>query len=124
MEGIWVNLFEESRFFEEQSLSDACGHAFDRAPWLNFNPDPRSKLWRDLDTASRIRPGKFLSKNGEWPVTAYRIKFVGHRDVSELLGLAPALGIGYGHLSSFGSQVEVEKLIGIEEIPMVRCDTR
>lgn len=124
MEGTWINLFEGSSFFEGKSLAEACSHAFRHAPWLSFHLDPRSNTWRDIEMASRTRPGRFISEHGEWPVTAYKLKFVGRRHVSELLGLAPVLGVGYGHLSSFGSEVVVEKLIAIEEIPAARCDVR
>lgn len=124
MEGTWVNLFEGSKFFEGKTLNEACSHGFWRAPWLAFYPAPRSKIWQDLDFASRTRAGKFVSENGVWPVTAYRIKFIGRRKVSAFLGLAPLMGIGYGHLSASGSEVDVDRLISIAEIPLVTCDVR
>lgn len=124
-EGTWINLFEGSSFFEGTSFAEACGQSFyRRASWLEFYPDRHSQTWRDIDLARRMRPGRFISEHGEWPVTAYRLKFVGRRHASELLGLAPVLGIGYGHLSSFGSEVVVEKLIAIEELPEAQCDVR
>lgn len=97
---------------------------FRQAPWFAFYPTPESKIGQDLSLARRTRAGTFVSENGVWPVTAYRIKFVGRRKVSELLGLAPLVGFGYGHLSAFGSEVEVSRLISIEEIPAVMCDIR
>lgn len=124
MEGTWINLFEGSKFFEGKNVSEACRPGFDRAPWLAFYPAPNSKMWHDLDTASRTRSGTFVSPEGTWPVTAFRMKFVGRKRVGGLLGLSPILGIGYGHLSASGLEITVERLISIEEIPAVSCDVR
>lgn len=125
MQGTWVNLFEGSSFFEGKSLHDACrsgSNFFYQASWFAYYPDPKSKIWRELDTANRTRPGIFVSSDGVWPVTAYKVKFVGRKRVSRLLGLASILGAGYGHLSAFGSEVTPETLISIEEVPAVMCD--
>ena len=124
IEGTWINLFEGSKFFEAKNLSQSCGPAFWHSPWLAFYPSNTSKVFRDLDTASRTRAGSFVSAHGEWPVTAYRMKFIGHKRGSEFAGLAPILGVGYGHLSASGSEFEVERLISIEELPNVTCDVR
>ncbi|TCM19368.1 hypothetical protein EDF56_1033 [Novosphingobium sp. PhB165] len=124
MEGTWINLFEDSKFFEGETISEACAPHFHQAPWLAFYPAPTSKLWRDLNNASKTRSGKLVSPEGTWPVTAYKIKFLGRKRIGEFLGLAPVLGIGYGHLSASGSQVTVERLVSIQEIPAVLCDVR
>jgi hypothetical protein len=126
MEGTWVNLFEESRFFENKSLRDACRSRtdFDQGAWFAYYPDPNSKIGRALDIASRTRPGVFVSSYGAWRVTAYKVKFVGRERVGKFFGLAPILGIGYGHLSAFGAEITPETLISIEEISAVRCDVR
>lgn len=124
MEGTWINLFEGSKFFEGAAINEACSPAFDRAPWLSFYPSPNSKIRHDLDTATRTRPGEFISPHGSWPLTAYRMKFVGRKQIGAFFGLAPLLGIGYGHLSASGSEIIVDRLMAIEEIPAVRCDIR
>jgi hypothetical protein len=59
-----------------------------------------------------------------WPVAAYSMKFVGREKVSEFLGLATLLGIGYGHMGMFGSEIEVECVISIAPIANVHCDVR
>jgi hypothetical protein len=128
MEGTWINLFESSKFFEGETLTHACGKNFWRAPWFAFYPPPESRLFGILDKNSRNHAGQFVYNDSVGPVvvpvTAYKIKFVGHRRVSEFLGFAPILGVGYGHLAASGSEVAVERLISIELIPNVMCDVR
>jgi hypothetical protein len=68
--------------------------------------------------------GLFISKHGAWPVAAYSIKFIGHKNVSVAFGLAWVMGSGYGHMGGFGSEVEVDRVIAIKPIPDVICDVR
>jgi len=38
IEGTWIDLFEGSRFFENEDISSACGPRFMDAPWLAYYP--------------------------------------------------------------------------------------
>jgi len=122
IEGTWVDLFESSSFFENQTIQEACSPKFWSAPWFAYYPDENTKVGR-MVRANR-NAGSFMSEYGPYPVAAYSVRFVGRRRVSELLGLAPLIGVGYGHLSAHGSQFEVDRLISIKPIAKVRCDVR
>lgn len=122
IEGTWVDLFEGSSFFESQTLSQACSPNFSKAPWFSFYPKEDTPTGR-LVNANR-GSGQFISENGPKPVAAYTVTFVGRRKVSELLGLAPFLGIGYGHMGMDGSEFEVDRIVSIKPIADVYCDVR
>lgn len=122
IEGTWIDLFEGSSFFENQTVADACGPHFDRAPWLAYYPSDATTEGR-MVSANR-KSGEFISEYGRYPVAAYHVKFVGRRKVSELLGLGTLLGFGYGHLGAFGSEFQVDRMTSIRLIPDLRCDVR
>lgn len=122
VEGTWVDLFEGSSFFENQAISEACSLKFSDAPWFGYYPRENTKIGK-LVKANR-NSGQFISKYGPYPVAAYSVKFVGRRKVSEFLGLAPFLGIGYGHLGMAGSEFEVDRMVSIKPISNVHCDVR
>lgn len=122
IEGTWLDLFEGSSFFEGQTLAEACSGDGDDAPWFAYYPNKNTPQGAFL-RANR-NSGWYLSKYGTSRVSAYSVKFVGRRKVSKLLGLAPSLGVGYGHLASFGSEYEVDRVIMLRLIPDVICDTR
>jgi len=114
VEGTWVDLFEGSSFFENKTITEACGPSFYNAAYFAYYP-PRNTKAGALLSANQ-GAGKFISDVGIWPVSAYSVTFVGRRKVSELLGLAPFLGIGYGHLSASGSEFEVDRVLSIKPI--------
>ena len=122
IEGTWVDLFEGSSFFEGQNSVEACSPKFSKAPWFSYSSaagmPARETLHKNQES------GQLVSEYGPYPVAAYTVKFIGRRNVSELLGLAPLLGIGYGHLGMKGSAFEADKVISIQPIPNVRCDVR
>lgn len=122
IEGTWVDLQEGSSLFEKQTIAEACSPSFDEAPWFAYYP-PHNTPAGALVKANR-GAGRFVSTQGTWPVSAYSVVFVGRRKVSELLGLAPLLGIGYGHLGASGSQFEVDRVLSIKPIANVHCDVR
>lgn len=122
IEGTWIDLFEGSSFFENQTVVDACGPYFDRAPWMAYYPSDATAEGR-MVSANR-NSGEFISKHGRYPVAAYHVKFVGRRKVSEFLGLGTLLGFGYGHLGAFGSEFQVDQMTSIRPIPHLHCDVR
>lgn len=122
IEGTWVDLFEGSVFFENQTVADACGPHFRSAPWLAYYPSEGTAAGRMVE-ANR-KSGEFISEYGRYPVAAYHVKFVGRRKVSKFLGLGALLGFGYGHLGAFGSEFQVGRMTSIRLIPNVRCDVR
>ena len=125
VEGTWVDLFEQSSFFEGKTIAEACNAQFDDAPWFEYDPPENTGLGT-LVSANRGKRGKgqYISDIGEWPVSAYSVVFVGRRKVSEMLGLAPLLGFGYGHLGSAGSKFEVDRVLSIRQIANAKCDVR
>lgn len=124
-EGTWVDLFEGSTFFEDQTLVDACSPSLDSGAWLEYDPSEDTAIGRMVRRNRKDRKsGQFVSEFGSWPVTAYKMKFVGRKRVSEFFGLAPLLGIGYGHLGASGSAIEVQRVVSIEPIENVYCDVR
>ncbi|WP_395332776.1 hypothetical protein WBP06_05865 [Novosphingobium sp. BL-8H] len=122
IEGTWIDLFEGSSFFENQTAADACGPHFHRAPWLAYYPSEATA--EGVMVSANRQSGVFISEYGRYPVAAYHVKFVGRRKVSEFLGLGTLLGFGYGHLGAFGSEFQVERMMSIRPIPYVHCDVR
>lgn len=122
IEGTWVDLFEGSVFFENQTVADACGPQFRNAPWLEYYPSEATAAGRMVE-ANR-KSGELISEYGRYPVAAYSVTFVGRRKVSKFLGLGTLLDFGYGHLSGFGSEFQVDRMTSIRLIPKVQCDVR
>lgn len=122
IEGTWVDLFEGSSFFENQEITEACSPSFPKAPWFAYYPREDTKAGA-LVKANR-NSGQYITEYGQWPVAAYKVKFVGRRKVSEFLGLAPLLGIGYGHLGMAGSEFEVDRMLSLKPVSDVHCDVR
>ena len=100
IEGTWIDLFEGSRFFEDEGISSACGPEFMGAPWLAYYPKDSSPAGK-LIKANR-NSGVFLSRYGNWPVAAYSVKFEGHHQI---------MGFGFGHLSASPSEYVVDRMI-------------
>ena len=111
IEGTWVDLFEGSRFFEDQDLSKACSPGFMGAAW--FEP-PLNPAEAEVVRRNRAS-GVFISKYGSWPVAAYSVKFVGHHEF---------VGLGFGHMSGSPSEFVAERILSIRPIPQPRCDIR
>lgn len=111
IEGTWIDLFEGSRFFEDQVLSEACERAFRDGAW--FEPP------LDTEQGALVRgnrdSGVFISKYGTWPVAAYSVKFVGHHKI---------VGLGFGHMNGSRSEYVAERVLSIKPIPQPLCDTR
>lgn len=118
IEGTWIDLFEQSSFFEDESITSACGPDFNNAPHFAYYPERGSAEHRFVE-ANRKRleegGGVLVSENGVWPVTAYSVKFVGRHQL---------LGFGFGHLGSHASEYVVERLVSIEPVALVECDIR
>lgn len=113
IEGTWIDLFEGSRFFEDEGISSACSPEFMGAPWFAYYPKEDSAAGK-LINANR-NSGIFVSKNGSWPVAAYSVKFEGHHQI---------LGIGFGHMSASLSEYVVDQMISIKPIASPKCDVR
>lgn len=122
IEGTWVDLFEQSSFFENQTIVEACGPDFDEAPWFAYYP--RKGTAAGTMVENNRHSGEFISKYGQQPVAAYSVRFVGRRKVSALLGLGTLLDFGYGHLRATGSEFQVDRMISIHLIPDIHCDVR
>ena len=113
IEGTWIDLFEGSRFFEGQDISQGCSPAFMDAPWLAYYPQEQSAAGKLLK-ANR-NSGVFVSKYGSWPVAAYRVKFEGYHRV---------FGLGFRHLGASPSEYVVDRMISIEPVRSPNCDIR
>lgn len=107
----WIDLFEGSAFFENTGIEVACSPKFRNAPWLAYYPHQDTAEGRLL-RANR-GAGIFVSKYGEWPVSAYHVKFIGHHQL---------VGFGFGHLSASPSEYVVDRMVSIKPIPIARCD--
>jgi hypothetical protein len=113
IEGTWIDLFEDSRFFEDKNLASACTADFLDAPWFAYYPEANTTEGK-LVEANRDA-GTFVSKYGHWPVAAYKVKFRGHHQI---------LGLSFGHLGQSSSEYVVDHMISIEPIASPVCDTR
>ena len=113
IEGTWVDLFEGSRFFEGEGISSSCSAKFWDAPWFAYYPMDDSAAGKFIK-ANR-NSGVFVSRYGNSPVAAYSVKFEGHHQI---------LGLGFGHLGASPSEYVVDRMISMEPIASVRCDTR
>jgi hypothetical protein len=116
IEGTWFDLFEGSTFFEGQGVQQACGKDFNRdGAWFQFRSEDLSidhRMLQEYADSSR-----FVSEHGTWQMGVYSVRFVGRKKYS-------LPGFGFGHLGSFGSQVEVDRMISMSPITGVRCDIR
>lgn len=115
IEGTWFDLFEGSTFFEGQGVEQACSENFRDGAWLEFRHDDRSIDHRVLDQFAAS--SQFVSEHGTWSMGVYSVKFVGRKKYS-------IPGFGFGHLGSFGTEVEVDRMISMRPIAGVRCDIR
>ncbi len=115
IEGTWIDLFEDSTFFEGQTVEEACSPSFDDSPYFAFQPELGTAFYemRNENIGTRGK-GTFISEHGNWNVSAYSVKFIGHQD---LFGL-------YGHLGSRNSQFVVDEMISMNLIDDVHCDIR
>jgi hypothetical protein len=113
IEGTWVDLFETSKFFEGQDITSACNSEFRDAPWFAYYPDGDSADYKLLKANSNS--GRFISKHGNWPFGAYKVKFEGHHQL---------WGFGFGHMGASPSEYVVDRVIFIEPIPSPICDIR
>lgn len=113
IEGTWIDLFEGSSFFEKEGVEFACSPEFEDAAHLSYYPIENSIEGR-LVKANR-GSALLMTKYGERPVAAYRVKFIGHHQL---------VGIGFGHLGSFASDYVVDRMISIEPVAVDQCDVR
>lgn len=114
MQGTWIDMFEGSSFFEDMSLDQACTTKFYRtSSWLHYYPKLNSAVGKLLQTKENI--GIYESEDGRWDMTAYSVRFVGHKN---------SVGFGFGHLSGWHSEVMVDRMISVVPIKGAYCDIR
>jgi hypothetical protein len=113
IEGTWIDLFETSKFFEGQDITSACNSEFMDAPWFAYYPDGDIADYKLLKANSNS--GRFISKHGNWPFGAYKVKFEGHHQL---------WGFGFGHMGASPSEYVVDRVIFIEPIQSPICDIR
>jgi hypothetical protein len=68
IEGTWVDLFEQSSFFEDQTIAEACSPSFDNAPWFAYYPSENTT--EGAFVSKNRGTGRFISDYSEWPVSA------------------------------------------------------
>ena len=95
--GIWVNHFEDSRFFEGATSAAKLDR---RAPGTWF--DDRGNIALTSVPMEHRGYGK-----------AYRIRFLGRRTI----GPAPGYRCGFGHMGSSSAGIVPTRIISIERLP-------
>ena len=113
IEGIWTDAFECSEFFENARPEDIEDWSCGDGSWIDYLDEELGgrndfRLRHSLDP----RTGKVRN----WPPAPYMIRFVGSRKVS-LFGLGYLVPVGFGHMSSWGSEYRVKSLLSAKPLP-------
>lgn len=111
IEGTWLYMFEGSEFFEKRLPGHECDLHRYSGGWLNYGP---RKIYPDY-SVKRLFPssGTYRSPNGEWRLEAFEVRFEGRKR------LAP---LGTGHLNSWMSEYEVERMLSVKAISGLHCE--
>lgn len=111
IEGTWLYMFEGSEFFERRIPGHECNLYRYHAAWLNY--DIR-KVYQNYSYKRQFpSSGAYRSVHGAWRLEAFEVRFEGRKR------LAP---LGAGHLRSWASEYDVERMLSVRPIRGLNCD--
>lgn len=113
IEGTWLYMFEGSDFFEKRLPGKECDLYQYQAGWLNYDLKkvyPNYSYKRSFPSS-----GTYRSEGGAWRLEAFKVRFLGSKR------LAP---LGAGHLGSWWSEYEVDKMLSVTPVAGLNCYVR
>ncbi|RQW45919.1 hypothetical protein EH199_00640 [Novosphingobium sp. LASN5T] len=115
IEGIWSVAFECSEFFENAQPEDVEDQSCHDGSWIDYLYDKGRG-----ENYDRIMQHSFNPHTGKvriWPPAPYKIRFIGSKKVA-LFGIGYLIPVGFGHMSGWGSEYRVERLLSIKPLPL------